>query len=457
MLAARRHQYISLDRRSIEAISAGPAHAHWLGISQEADAQESIQALSDQSWDWLLVDHYALDARWETALRQTTKNILAIDDLADRGHDCDVLLDQNFYSDMNARYAGRVPMHCRLLLGPRYALLGEEYRQIREQVKPRAGPVKRVLVFFGGVDANNYTGCALEALINLSIEGLDIDAVIGAMHPKRELIEAICAQHQFGCHVQTGRMAELVAAADLAIGAGGSATWERCCLGLPTFSICTAENQARQIAEAASEGLLYAPEIEDDLIHAIKRHLCALLENDYLRRALSRNAMQAVDGRGVLRVIGSLGCSNITIRLASEDDSRKLFEWRNHPKIREVSRNSGVISWEDHQEWFASVLTSPNRLLLVGQRGDVPVGVVRFDIQENEAEVSIYVVPDIEESGLGRDLLQTAERWFAGNRPGVGKVRAHVLGNNARSRRLFLGAGYQLESTCYAKRLRQSD
>ena len=453
MLAAKGHQFMPLDSSSSEAITDDLAYAHWLGSSQQADAQDSIQVLSDQAWDWLLVDHYALDARWESALRQTAKNILVIDDIADRQHDCDVLLDQNFYADMDARYTGRVPANCRLLLGPRYALLREEFRQLREQIKPRTGPVKRVLVFFGGVDVDNNTGRIVAALSSLGIEGLLVDVVIGAQHPHREQIESSCAEHQFDCHVQTGRMAELMAAADLAIGAGGTAIWERCCLGLPTLAICTADNQVKQVADAASEGLLYAPDLKDDLIRVIKRHVIALMENGYLRQAISHNTMQAVDGRGILRVIGNLGCGGIKLRVASQEDSEQLFEWRNHPTIRAVSRNPEVIDWKDHQEWLAAVLTSPDRLLLIGQYEGAPMGVVRFDIQDNEAEVSIYVVPGIKKSGLGRDLLQSAERWFAANRPGIGKVHAHVLADNERSARLFLGSGYQVVSTCYSKRL----
>ena len=456
MLAVRGMEFASLHGTASGQVADDVAHAHWLGASQAQDAQDTVQALSDESWDWLIVDHYALDRRWESALRDTSNGILAIDDIADRQHDCDLLLDQNFYADLETRYIGKVPEHCRLLLGPRYALLRDEFRRLREQVTPRTGPVRRVLVFFGGVDADNYTGRAVEALSNQGIEGLHVDVVIGKRHPYRDRIELACAKHQFNCHVQTDRMAELMAPAALAIGAGGSATWERCCMGLPAFAICAADNQVRQIADAASAGLLYSPEIKDNLSHAMTRHLRALLENENLRLSISRNAMQAVDGRGVLRVVGNLGLSGITVRVASQEDSEKLFQWRNDPTIRVVSRNSGVITWEDHQEWFAATLQSPDRLLLIGQREEGPVGVVRFDIQDDGAEVSIYVVPHVKESGLGRDLLQNAERWFAANRPGVGKVRAQVLGANARSHRLFLGADYQVESTCYSKRLHQN-
>ncbi|MBK7563233.1 MAG: UDP-2,4-diacetamido-2,4,6-trideoxy-beta-L-altropyranose hydrolase [Propionivibrio sp.] len=453
MLTAKGHKFVLLDSCSDGALVGDLAHSAWLGTSQHGDAQASIQALSGQRWDWLVVDHYALDVRWETALRQAANNILVIDDIADRQHDCDVLLDQNYYTDMETRYIGKVPAHCRLLLGPHYALLRDEFHQLREQIKPRTGPVRRLLVFFGGVDADNFTGRTIDALSSLGVEGLHVDVVIGAQHPYRKRFESACAAHRFALHVQTSRMAELMAAADLAIGAGGSATWERCCLGVPTIAVATASNQVKQLVDAACEGFLYAPEVKYELIDVLKRHLSALLENCYLRRAISRNAMQVVDGRGILRVIQILGCSGITIRVASQEDSEHLFKWRNHPTVRGVSRNSRVIDWEEHQKWLASVLMSPHRSLLIGQREGVPVGVVRFDVKNDEAEVSIYIVPGVNEPGMGRYLLQSAESWLVANWPNLNKLRAHALGGNARSQRLFLGGGYQVESTCYLKRL----
>lgn len=457
MLAARGHELALLNSARNDTAQDELAHAHWLGASQAQDAEESIQALSDGAWDWLVVDHYALDACWESALRQTAKNILVIDDIADRQHDCDVLLDQNFYADMETRYLGKVPERCQLLLGPRYALLRDEFRQLHKQVKPRNESVKRVLVFFGGADADNYTGRAIEALSEISARDIHIDVVIGAQHPCREQIAKICMQQGMVCHVQTDKIAGLMAAADLAIGAGGIATWERCCLGLPTLAICTADNQRKQIADAASECLLYAPEPKGELRLVIERHLCALMENSYLRHAISRNGMRVVDGYGTLRIIGNLGCSDIEIRTAKQDDSERLFEWRNHPTIRAASRNPNVIEWKNHKNWFASVLTAPDRLLLIGQHEGAPIGVVRFDICNDEAEVSIYLVPDIKQPGQGRNLLQSAERWLSTNRSEVSKINAHVLGGNKRSQRLFLDAGYQVESTRYLKKLHGND
>jgi UDP-2,4-diacetamido-2,4,6-trideoxy-beta-L-altropyranose hydrolase len=453
MLSARKYEFILLDDAPHQDIEADLLHSPWLGTSQHSDAQESIRALSDQTWDWLIVDHYALDDRWESPLRHSAKHILAIDDLADRQHDCDMLLDQNFYSDMESRYAGKVPSHCRLLLGPRYALLRDEFRLWRDKVKPRSGPIKRVLVFFGGVDADNYTGCTIEALSDLDLETVQVDVVIGQQHPYRTQIESTCTKHRFNCHVQTDRMAELMATADLAIGAGGTATWERCSLGLPAFIIATAENQLRQVADAASDGLVYAAQLTGDLRQAIKRHLEALRENSYLRHAISSKAMHVVDARGAVRVNIEMGCSGIQVVTARSEDRQRLFEWRNHPSIRAVSRDPWELDWEDHKKWFATLLSSPDRVLLIGERAGIAMGVVRFDIHNDEAEISIYVVPGITEVGVGRGLLQAAENWLLAQRPEIGRIRAQVLASNQRSHRLFTGAGYQQEFASYSKRL----
>ncbi|WP_301102049.1 UDP-2,4-diacetamido-2,4,6-trideoxy-beta-L-altropyranose hydrolase [Propionivibrio sp.] len=452
MLFTRDHEFRQfIEYKGGDALDGLP-HSHWLGVSQTKDATDTVNSLTDQYWDWLIVDHYALDSRWEKELRPIARKILVIDDLADRHHDCDVLLDLNLYANMGTRYVGKIPVDCQLLLGPRYALLRDEFRQLRKQVKPRVGPVRRVLVSFGGVDAANYTIAVIDALAGIGIHDWHVDVVIGAQHPHREQIEEACNKHGFVLHVQTNQMAELMVAADLAIGAGGSAIWERCCLGLPSLSICAADNQSRQLADAASECLLYAPNLNGKLVHAIRRHVVALMENSHLRMAISRCGMQAVDGNGVLHVVGALGCSDILIRTAIPDDSEKLFEWRNNPDIRMASRSSDLISFIDHQKWFSSVLSDPSRQLLIGEQNGLPIGVVRFDVQYDEAEVSIYLNPAVRGLGLGRNLLRGAESWFLRDHHDINIFRADVLGTNKRSHRLFTESGYSVESTSYLKR-----
>ena len=452
MLAAKDHQFMSLTSSSSEAISYDLAHSHWLGTSQHTDAQDTIQALSDQTWDWLVVDHYALDARWESVLRQVAKNVLVIDDIADRQHDCDVLLDQNFYTDMDTRYTGNVPAHCRLLLGPRYVLLREEFRQLRGQITPRTGLVKRVLVFFGGVDADNYTARAIEALGNIGRD-LHVDVVIGEQHPHREQVESACAEQAFVCHVQTNRMAELMASADLAVGAGGSATWERCCLGLPALVFSMTDNQQRLLEEAASQGLVCAPVSRSGIAPSIEFHLKALLDNPRLLQLISRRGLEAVDGFGVLRLIRAIGTRSIAIREATHADSGNLFIWRNHSSVRAVSRNAEPIEKSDHESWLRAVLSDSDRVLLIGECQGEAIGVVRFDMRADEAEVSVYLVPGHQGKGFGSELLLAAEQWLAEYRPDTHSIIAEVLGRNQPAHRLFRACGYQTRSALYAKKV----
>ena len=451
MLSERGIAFSKIGGSEPSKMSADLRHSHWLGTSQAQDAADTIHALSGTAWEWLIVDHYALDRRWETALRASVKYIAVIDDLADRAHDCDMVLDQALLT--HNPYAGKVPDGCRLLLGPAYALVREEFRAARRHARPRDGEVRRILIFLGGVDAGNHTSQAIEAVAGLGVADLRVDVVVGSANQHSQEIRSQCIHHGFVCHFNTDRMGELMAAADLAIGAGGVATWERCSLGLPTLAICTAENQKQQIITAACDGLLFAPEPGDDFVSFIRINTKLLMENRYLRNAMSRAGMRAVDGEGVWRVVRNLTRSNIELRAATVSDSDSLFSWRNDPSVRAASRIPDVIDMNTHQNWVASVVSSADRILLIGDRGGAPVGVVRFDLRGNEAEISIYLVPGPHPPGEGRSLLHCAEKWLAANQPAIARIRARVLAGNERSARLFLGAGYVIEFADYSKRI----
>lgn len=309
MLAQNEFEFVPLVSAQDEMQLDELAHANWLGVSQVQDAVDSIRVLSDCEWDWLIVDHYALDSRWESMLRKTFKKILVIDDIADRQHDCDILMNQNLYKDMKARYIDKVPAHCQLLLGPDYALLRDEFRLLHEKMIPRNGTVRRVLVFFGGVDVDNYTAWAIKALSEINNPDLGVDVVIGAQHPYREQIKSICEQHGFICHVQTKKMAELMANADLAIGAGGSASWERCCLGLPALLVAVADNQIDIATELDSYGAcIYIGTLKTTNVLTLQNTIVSVLRKQNQLSLLSKKAYSLVDGLGVNRVCQAMSC-----------------------------------------------------------------------------------------------------------------------------------------------------
>ncbi len=280
------------------------AHAAWLGVSWQQDAADTIAALGEMPPEWLIIDHYAIDSRWEETLRPYVGKIMVIDDLADRFHDSDLLLDQNLYQEMERRYDNLVPGDCRQLLGPRYALLRPEFTAARKCLRHRSGEIKRVLVFFGGLDPTNETVKALQALASISDRELEIDVVVGGGNLYKDQIQNFCAVHDgFHYYCQVDNMAELMAFADLAIGAGGTATWERCVVGLPALVVSVAENQKDIASYADKVGVLsYLGESSKLIAGELLRSITGILSAEKLVSAMSKKALHLVDGDGARRV-----------------------------------------------------------------------------------------------------------------------------------------------------------
>ncbi|KHF39877.1 UDP-2,4-diacetamido-2,4,6-trideoxy-beta-L-altropyranose hydrolase [Halalkalibacter okhensis] len=232
-------------------------HASWLAVDTKTDVMQtkSIIEKQDHKVDWLIIDHYGIGEEWERQLRPSVNKIMVIDDLADRAHDCDVLLDQNYYGKMYERYKGLVPNTCVKLLGPGYALLRPEFKSARKYVKERDGKIKRILIFFGGSDPTDETTKAIEAIRKLNKPNISIDVVTGKSNKNIDKLRLMCKELEYCTfHCQIDYMAKLMAEADLSIGAGGSTTWERCYLGLPTIVVITADNQEAIVRELEKKG-----------------------------------------------------------------------------------------------------------------------------------------------------------------------------------------------------------
>ncbi|MDY0273694.1 MAG: UDP-2,4-diacetamido-2,4,6-trideoxy-beta-L-altropyranose hydrolase, partial [Advenella sp.] len=223
------------------------AHATWLGASQKEDAAASEKILATIKPEWLVVDHYALDYRWEQELKPYYQNLLVIDDLADRKHDCNILLDQTFGRKAED-YHPWVPPDCTLLCGSNYALLRPEFSQLRAySLERRKQPqLQRLLITMGGVDKDNVTGLVLRALTCCELpQDCLITVVMGGNAPWLKEVQEQASQMPWltEVYVNVNNMAKLMADADFCIGAAGSTSWERCCLGLPTIMVVLAENQ----------------------------------------------------------------------------------------------------------------------------------------------------------------------------------------------------------------------
>jgi UDP-2,4-diacetamido-2,4,6-trideoxy-beta-L-altropyranose hydrolase len=436
----------------------------WLGCSQEQDAADCLQALAQagiRSASWLVVDHYGLDATWETQLLAgqagaAPPRLLVIDDLADRPHQADLLLDQNFFAEATeGRYLGLVPEHCRQLLGPHYALLGPAYAQLHPLVPPRT-ELRRVLVFFGGVDPANLTGRALQALMDPELAHLAVDVVLGLQTPHRqEVAELVARRPNTTLHSPLPSLAGLIARADLAIGAGGATTWERACLGLPSVVLAIAANQlpfAQALDQAGHVQLL--GDAASVSVGQLRGAMVAALESPWPRSS----GHTLTDGWGAARVASALLGSQrpLQLQLATAGDEALLLRWANDPQVRDNSFSPEAVTPADHQRWFQAGLADTNRLLLIARDAQgCPLGQIRFDRQTpacsqvpREALIDLSLDRCARGQGLAKELvrvgLQAMEQQWGPDAEAV--AVAEVLNGNAASQATFARASFHSDS-----------
>ena len=437
-----------------EPTDADLAHGAWLGVTRARDAAETAAVLGEPV-DWLVVDHYALAADWHRGLRPHARRLLAIDDLADRALDCDLLLDQNLQAAPD-RYAGLLPAACEALIGPKYALLRPEFAALRAAPPPR--DPGRVLVSFGGIDAPGATLMALEALALAGMDARPVDVVAGPRNPHLPAIRAWCAARAQATWHESADMAALMVRAGLAIGAAGATAWERCCLGLPTLLVTIAANQrpgAQALAEAGAA--LWAGDV-DRTAHDLAAMLLTLERAPGLRDSLGTKAAALVDGLGVARVVRAMTTPAIALRPARAEDCDTVWQWRNDERTRRFIPDPAPILLESHRVWFAGVLSGERAVdLLIGEAAGQPVGVLRFDHAGPLATISIYLVPGRENRGEGRALLRAGHDWLAAHRPATEVIEALVLEGNAASHRAFQAAGYRPYASTWRCAIRRGE
>jgi UDP-2,4-diacetamido-2,4,6-trideoxy-beta-L-altropyranose hydrolase len=418
--------------------------------TQHQDAAQTLAALGTDRVSWIVVDHYGLDALWQRSVRPATERLLVIDDLANRPHEADLLLDQNYLgANTTQRYSGLVAASCRCLLGPRYALLQPGYRQLRRRLRVRAGSVGRILVFFGAHDPSDSMLAVLQALTRPEFAALTVDVVLGSDARQAARARAL-ARHASNIlfHEDLPSLAELMAAADLAIGAGGATTWERACLGLPSVVATVAENQV-PIAEAlAGAGCIVlagpAGAMSAERWHGLLRQLL----NDELRLSeMSQKSYRLTDGFGAGRVARLIiGARNAQIRLrpVGAEDEWLLLEWANDPGTRHFSFSKHPITAAEHQRWLRERLADPGCSLLIGEdAAGLPLGQLRFDSTPGGEESTIHVGidPAFRGCGVGTTLVQQAVTAWCAHGSGS-RLLAEVSSDNRASQRLFLRANF---------------
>ncbi len=462
-ITARGHAFKPLNPVPAQPTATVEAatHAAWLPWGWQSDAAATISALP-QPVDWLVVDHYALDQRWQEMLRPKAHRIMVIDDLADRPHACDLLLDHNVSNLGIARYDGRVPDPCQRMLGPAFALIHPDFAQARQN-RAASHTVQRLLLFQTAGDPLNLTSAILRRLMAERWSGLAVDVVTGAINPRLDEVQAFCsARPATTLHVDTNAMPELCARADLAIGAAGGAALERCASALPSLTLVLADNQ-QPGAEALEKlgGMELVRQSAPDDLDAFDAQLGALVVHESLRQRLGARGAVLVDGLGTRRVADAIIADkpSLHLRHAVRSDAEWLLDLRNDPATRAASLTTATIPLDSHKAWLDNTLTNPDRLLLIGVNADKAIGTTRFDFDDvGGATVSIAVAPEAQGRGLSGDLLRQSELWALAHRPSIQVITAVIRRENNRSRHLFEKAGYELvqdnaETMTYRKRV----
>lgn len=425
------------------------AHAR---IAADMSSSWLDDTCSDVPPDLIVVDHYGIDADEETAYGQRSR-VAVFDDLADRPHNADVLLDPT-PGRTDEDYRTLTPNHAVLCLGPSFAILRRQFREQRPHALSRDTPpsAERILIAAGATDAGGVTALALSAAAK-AMPDAEIDVVLGALAPTREDVENIARQigSRAHVHVDVSDMAEMIGTADFVIGAAGSSAFERCALGRPTIMIQTADNQqfiAAALEQAGAATIIQLQDARD--LGGFAKSIRQFGQDQQRRRAMSRAAAALCDGAGTVRFQLALlpdipGRDNriIRLRLAGPDDSDLLLAWQSDPETRRFARNPKTPDAQEHTAWFEAKRNDPDSILTIVTEDGIAAGMLRLDLVRKDNitktfEVSILTSPAHKRRGIAAGALEHARKLVPG-----ATLRAEVLADNAASHALFQAAGYK--------------
>ena len=273
-------------------------------INEKNDAQKTISLIKKHSGskNILIVDNYQLSKKWETDVKPFVHKLIVIDDLPNRSHNCDLLIDQNLHTKVNGLYKGLIPPNCVKLIGPKFSMIRKEFRMMRKSVKPRTFPIKKILVSFGGSDTENQTLIALNSIKKMNGK-INVDVVVGKANKTKKTLKIFCNKNKhFTYHEQIDNIADLMLSSDLSIGSSGSTTWERCCLGLPAI-VSISSNDQRDIANSLSRKkcIINLGDVKKLKETNYLKAIINIKKNDL--RTMSKNSLRLVDGNGTQRIL----------------------------------------------------------------------------------------------------------------------------------------------------------
>jgi UDP-2,4-diacetamido-2,4,6-trideoxy-beta-L-altropyranose hydrolase len=402
------------------------------GSSEDADAIKHL--IAERKASWIVVDGYHFGADYLSTVAESRCKLLRIDDLGQSTVGADVILNQNLHATPEM-YPNR-QAHARLLLGPHFALLRDEFTGQRNRIREIAPVASKILITAGGGDQTHIlelTMAALETLPSLEVRIVVPDGA------SPRIPSGLRNRVRFEREVHN--MCELMSWADLALSAAGSTCWELCCVGLPSLLLDIADNQRPLAQELHCRGI--AVHVEHANTEAIADAVRQLVLSRQRRYEMSCRGKELVDGKGRDRVLSALRASCITLRSASNNDAQLLWGWANDPQVRSASFSSRLITWEEHCGWLTAKLNRRKDRVYIAQEDEVPLGAVRLEMKSDfHAEIAITLAPESRGQGMARYLIEAAvaaacECWD------LREVHALIRPENAPSRKAFDSAGFR--------------
>lgn len=414
-----------------------------------ADGDEEPRELArlvPEGCDLLVVDNYAWDAANERTCRGWAERILVLDDVTGRNHDCDLLLDSAVGDKL--LYSNRVPADALVLSGPRHALVRRAFVRARASAiaRRRGQKVRSVLVSFGATDPFNAAAVALDALDEVLPEA-NVTVALSSQAPHLESLRQRAGRKvRFALDVTD--MAELLASADLAIGAAGGMSFERAALGLPSIVVVLADNQRNLGALFVGAGAAAdAGALDSSTGDRLRRAIRLLANDDDAREAMAAKATALVDGKGPRRVAAAIAGSvrlpdgaRATLTLVEPEERDLILSWQQEPGARRYSRNRQTPTAAEHHRWFDATLANEDRRLMMIRVDGEPVGNLRLDrlaASPERHEVSIIVRQAARGRGIASAALVLARRLAP-----AAILDAVIHPRNTPSLTVFRKAGY---------------
>lgn len=444
------------DLKFLTVIGAEPAQTE-SGYGSGA----ALGKFADGPVDAVVIDHYELDQQYETECREWASTVVAVEDLRNRPHDVDFLILQG----RECPPASNPAPGATLLAGSEFAMLRDQFywqRSRQSSLRNGSGAARRILVGFGSTDSHGILPLALDALSDISTtEGLDLDVrVIAGSHARSldaldSMVPTMPSSVTVDVLTDIGDVAGVLSDSDLVVGGAGMSAWERCCLGIPSLTVVTSENQlanASALKESGAAKIIYSGENAGGKIAAasLSESLRTIIRDPVWLDSASRTAATLCDGLGVGRILCALDKDlahdekPVTLRQATRSDARMVFDWQNSGGTRRLFNDGAPLVLKDHRAWFRARIDSHRGIYRIVFHGESPAGVLCLDPCDDRHTVSLFIAESHRGMGVTTAALRQARKLMP-----WGTLIAETNTDNHALRRAFLSAGYRDSGDCF--------